>query len=313
MRAKMEAFVLELQSRICNKLSEIDGNSFKVDEWKRKEGGFGRTMVLQKGNVFEKAGCGVSVVEGTLTKEAIKQMKSRGKEISADEVNFFAAGISLVFHPWNPHCPTVHMNYRYFEMVDDDNKVTYWFGGGADLTPAVLYNEDAIHFHRTLKDACTLTDHNYYDAFKNWCDTYFFIPHREEARGIGGIFFDDLTEFETLKTTPPVTGKSIDHLFSFIQDCGNAFLPAYIPIVDARKDLPFTQEEKEWQQIRRGRYVEFNLVYDRGTKFGLYTPGARIESILMSLPLTSSWEYMHEPPSFATELMDVLKHPKQWL
>eukprot|EP00835_Amoeboradix_gromovi_P003509 NODE_234_length_13549_cov_0.394349.p3 type:complete len:343 gc:universal NODE_234_length_13549_cov_0.394349:10721-9693(-) len=314
MRNKMEDFVLDLQSKICSAISEIDGTEFKVDEWQREQGGFGRTMVIQKGNVFEKAGCGVSVVQGTLTKEAIMQMKSRGKDIKADKVKFFAAGISLVFHPWNPHCPTVHLNYRYFEIVDEESNASdYWFGGGSDLTPSILYEEDAIHFHKELKEACDKYDPLYYSAFKNWCDKYFYIPHRNECRGVGGIFLDDLAPLADLQTVPQVKGLPKDQIFEFIKACGYAFLPSYIPIVLKRKDMDFSQPQKDWQQIRRGRYVEFNLVYDRGTKFGLYTPGARIESILMSLPLTSSWEYMHEPPHFAEDLILVLKEPKQWV
>ena len=310
----MKDYVLDLQSRICKAIGEIDGTPFQIDEWEREQGGFGRTMVLQKGIVFEKAGCGVSVVEGTLTKEAIMQMKSRGKDITADVVKFFAAGISLVFHPRNPHAPTVHMNYRYFEIVDTDTGVSdFWFGGGADLTPAIYYEDDATHFHKALKTACDKSDPEYYAAFKIWCDKYFYIPHRKECRGVGGIFFDDLSPNEALETTPVVKGLSKDKIFEFVKSCGDAFLPSYVPLVLRRKDMKFTPEEKDWQQIRRGRYVEFNLVYDRGTKFGLYTPGARIESILMSLPLTSSWEYMHEPPSFANDLMEILKNPKQWI
>ena len=309
----MQTFILKLQQEICTKISEIDGTQFHVDEWQRQEGGFGKTMVLQNGTIFEKAGCGVSVVEGTLKKEALLQMKSRGKEITSDSAQFFAAGISLVFHPHNPHCPTVHLNYRYFELIEDGKQdPIYWFGGGSDLTPSIYYKEDGMHFHQILKEACDKTNYDYYPAFKKWCDEYFYIPHRLESRGIGGIFFDDLTPNEYLSTTPSVSGTSKEAIFEFVQACGLAFLPSYIPIVERRQNMPFTSEEKEWQQIRRGRYVEFNLVYDRGTKFGLYTPGARIESILMSLPLTSRWEYCHEPPLFAVELMKVLKTPQAY-
>jgi len=176
-----------------------------------------------------------------------------------------------------------------------------------------LYTDDAIHFHKTLKAACDKSDPEYYPAFKDWCDRYFFIKHRDEARGIGGIFFDDLSEGEFLDTTPKVSGKSKEEIFSFVKNCGDAFINAYAPILERTKDMSYTPAQKEWQQIRRGRYVEFNLVYDRGTKFGLYTPGARIESILMSLPLTSSWEYCHEVPSEYKELVTILKTPRKWI
>ncbi|KAI8140483.1 Coproporphyrinogen III oxidase [Fennellomyces sp. T-0311] len=306
MRLRMESFVKSLQSRIVQDVEAIDGKQFSRTVWQRPEGGEGITCVLQDGNVFEKAGVGVSIVYGQLPKAAVEQMRhDRGKEITADgPVPFFAAGISLVMHPHNPNCPTVHLNYRYFEIENPDGTPKmWWFGGGSDLTPSYLFEDDAIHFHQVLKDGCDKTDKRYYSNFKQWCDKYFYIKHRGEARGIGGIFFDDLDD------------KPAEELFGFVKEMGNRFSTSYLPIVKKRMNMKFTPEMKRWQQLRRGRYVEFNLVWDRGTKFGLQTPGARIEAILMSLPLTSRWEYMHEPEAGTeeTELLDVLKNPRDWV
>ncbi|KAL1931945.1 hypothetical protein VTP01DRAFT_9001 [Rhizomucor pusillus] len=306
MRLRMEAFVKSLQSRIVQEIENIDGKQFTRTAWQRAEGGEGITCVLQDGNVFEKAGVGVSIVYGQLPKAAVEQMRhDRGKEISADgPVPFFAAGISLVIHPHNPNCPTVHLNYRYFEIENPDGTPKmWWFGGGSDLTPSYLFEDDAIHFHKVLKDGCDKTDKKYYGNFKQWCDKYFYNKHRGEARGIGGIFFDDLDD------------KPAEELFAFVKEMGNRFSQSYIPIVKKRMNMKYTPEMKRWQQIRRGRYVEFNLVWDRGTKFGLQTPGARIEAILMSLPLTARWEYMHEPEVGTKEedLLEVLKNPRDWV
>ncbi|OLL24162.1 Oxygen-dependent coproporphyrinogen-III oxidase, mitochondrial, partial [Neolecta irregularis DAH-3] len=284
MRSRMETFVKELQHELIERLEEIDSHKFRIDSWTRSEGGSGISAVLQDGSVFEKAGINISVVYGSLPPAAAQKMRADHKNIVIGDqpLPFFAAGISLVLHPKNPMAPTVHLNYRYFELTDKDgNPATWWFGGGTDLTPAYLFDEDAIHFHRTLKEACDKHNKRYYPDFKKWCDKYFFISHRGESRGIGGIFFDDLDD------------KDQNELFEFVKDAANAFLPSYIPILLKRKDAPFTPEEKDFQQIRRGRYVEFNLVLDRGTQFGLQTPGSRTESILMSLPLTAKWEYMH--------------------
>ncbi|KAI8604716.1 Coproporphyrinogen III oxidase [Dissophora ornata] len=307
MRLRMEQFVKKMQQEVTAGLEKVDGQAkFKVDQWTRAEGGDGISMVLQDGKVFEKAGVAVSVVYGMLPPAAVAQMRAQHRNIAkTDEpLPFFATGISCVIHPHNPNAPTVHFNYRYFELGSDENgePLYWWFGGGSDLTPAILYEEDAVHFHKVIKEACDKHDPRYYRDFKKWCDDYFYIQHRGERRGIGGIFFDDLDD------------KSEDELFAFVKTCGNAFLEQYVPIMEKRKNLPFTQEDKHWQQLRRGRYVEFNLVYDRGTKFGLLTPGARIESILMSMPLTSRWEYMHEPDLKAHgKLMDVLRAPKDWI
>ncbi|KAK7514889.1 Coproporphyrinogen III oxidase [Phyllosticta citriasiana] len=308
MRLRMEKFIHEQQKEIVAALEGVDGKLFQVDTWERPHGGGGITCVLQDGNVFEKAGVNTSVVYGTLPRAAIQKMRVNHKALDPDveSLEFFAAGLSLVLHPANPLAPTVHLNYRYFETADAAGGTqAWWFGGGCDLTPAYLFDEDAIHFHRTIRDACDAHDRGYYPRFKKWCDEYFSNKHRGESRGVGGIFFDDLDETE----------KDQEQLFSFVQDCLRAFLPQYLPIIERRKGMPFTEQEKLWQQIRRGRYVEFNLVHDRGTSFGLNTPGSRVESILMSLPLTARWQYMHEPEKGSREerLLNVLKKPVEWV
>ena len=308
MRLRMEQFIKEEQRRIVAELEEVDGKRFEFDTWERPHGGGGISCVLQNGNVFEKAGVNVSVVYGTLPRAAIQRMHAEHKALDPDvqSLEFFAAGLSMVLHPWNPMAPTVHLNYRYFETANPDGSANaWWYGGGCDLTPCYLFDEDAIHFHKVIKDVCDKHDRSYYPRFKKWCDQYFNNKHRGESRGIGGIFFDDLDETE----------KDQEQLFAFVQDCLRAFLPQYVPILDRRKDMQFTPEQKTWQQIRRGRYVEFNLVHDRGTAFGLNTPGSRVESILMSLPLTARWEYMHEPQKNSREdrLLSILKEPKDWV
>lgn len=301
MRDKMEAMVRTTQNEICTAISELDGTPFREDTWERDGGGGGTSRVIQNGNVFEKAGVNVSVVHGTLSKEAARSMGG-GAKLGDDDLDFFATGVSLVIHPHNPMAPTVHANFRYFERGDGQKPGSWWFGGGADLTPSYLFEEDCVHFHQTLKNACDAHDPRYYPEYKLWCDRYFRIPHRGESRGVGGIFFDDLNE------------KPADEILAFSSSCAAAIVPAYVPLVARRKDMAFTQAEKEWQQIRRGRYVEFNLVYDRGTTFGLRTAG-RIESILMSLPLTARWEYCQEPVPGSAEdqLLEVLREPRDWV
>ncbi|XP_012287841.1 oxygen-dependent coproporphyrinogen-III oxidase [Orussus abietinus] len=305
MKTKMELLILKIQADFCKELEALeDEDRFIVDRWTRKEGGGGITCVLQNGTVFEKAGVNISVVTGSLPSNAVEQMRARGKKLDqSTSLPFFAAGISAVIHPRNPMVPTIHFNYRYFEVQNKDGSIQWWFGGGTDLTPYYLNERDAEHFHRTLKSACDDHDPTYYPKFKKWCDDYFYIPHRNERRGIGGIFFDDLD-------TP-----SQNRAFQFVKSCAKAVIPSYIPLVVNHKDDGYGYNERQWQLLRRGRYVEFNLIYDRGTKFGLYTPGARYESILMSLPLNAMWQYMHEPAkdSKEAELIKVLKEPKNWL
>lgn len=336
MRLRMEALIQEHQNRIVFALENIDGKKFRRDEWTRPHGGGGTSCVLQDGNVFEKAGVNTSIVYGELPRPAIEKMRADHKSFvdsDVEKLNFFAAGLSLVLHPSNPMAPTVHLNYRYFETSDPRDPVNatgtsqtnWWFGGGTDLTPSYLFEEDARHFHKTIKAACDKHDKDYYPRFKKWCDDYFKIPHRGEARGIGGIFFDDLDA-----SMAPNSKNPQEDLFQFVVSGLESFLPSYLPIIKKRKDMPYTPQQKEWQQLRRGRYVEFNLIYDRGTSFGLRTPSARVEAILMSLPLTARWEYMHPVSGTGVsanveeegedgdnerekELMEVLKNPKEWV
>ncbi|XP_041862061.1 oxygen-dependent coproporphyrinogen-III oxidase, mitochondrial [Melanotaenia boesemani] len=305
MSTKMEMLIMETQAEFCKALQKVDGGTFKVDRWERKEGGGGISCVMQGGKVFEKAGVNVSVVFGNLTEEAAKQMRSRGKVLKGKDgkLPFCAMGVSSVIHPKNPHIPTVHFNYRYFEIEEEDGTKQWWFGGGTDLTPVYIDKDDAFHFHNTLKEACDKHHPQYYPEFKKWCDRYFYVRHRGETRGIGGIFFDDLDS------------PNKEDVFDFVKSCARTVVPCYLPIVYKHLNDSFTDEEKDWQQVRRGRYVEFNLVYDRGVKFGLATPGSRIESILMSLPLTARWEYMHEPAKGTkeAEMLEVLQNPKEWV
>ena len=345
MRQRVEEYVCKLQEDIVSAFERLDPNApqFKRDSWLRAEGGRGVSCVFaipvpasgagsaHQETVLEKGGVNVSIVHGMLPPPAIKQMRADHSTIPDVQtaVPFFAAGLSLVIHPRNPHAPTVHCNYRYFEITEKPSEeeaaqgkpgklIAWWFGGGADLTPSYLYEEDAVHFHKTLKTACDPHGADVYPAFKKWCDEYFHITHRGESRGIGGIFFDDLCNephkrFEEGAARP----KSPEEIFAFVKAAGDAFVPSYIPVLERRWKTPSTEHEKRWQLIRRGRYVEFNLVYDRGTKFGLMTPGARIESILMSLPETARWEYMSELGTEAEsregKLMEVLKNPREWV
>ncbi|KAJ9097289.1 hypothetical protein QFC21_004958 [Naganishia friedmannii] len=426
MRIRMSTWVMALQDHIVQGLEQLESSvppntynssptapTFHRDHWLRPQGGEGSSCVLANGRVFEKAGVNVSVVHGTLPPAAIRQMKADHKSLVTREEDreknlpFFAAGISIVLHPWNPHAPTVHLNYRYFEVdppstpqaaldtttpgatktAPEQEPLAWWFGGGSDLTPSYLYPEDAEHFHNTLKSSADAHHPAYYPVWKKWCDKYFYIPHRGESRGIGGIFFDDLTssseihvgssssssaaaeaeetgegivqqgksilrqgvqvgenELERIrskiesilpsaaqsssaarspsstsvtKSTATDNNPSADDIFRLVQTMSSSFLDSYVPIMHRRINMPYTEEERRWQLLRRGRYVEFNLVHDRGTKFGLFTPGARIESILMSLPQTARWEYMSDMGAAGSgtreeELLKVLKSPVEW-
>lgn len=304
MRRRFEQLCRESQNKICAAIEAIDGEGkFRTDAWVRENGGGGVSRVLSGGKHFEKAGVNLSVVYGTMPKEALAAATERGvdraKGMGADErVPFFACGLSSVMHPKNPSCPTMHFNYRYFET---DGGV-WWFGGGTDITPAYLNEDDMVHFHSTYKNACDKHDPTFYPTFKKWADKYFFIPHRGETRGLGGIFFDDLND------------RDPNDIFKFSTECLETVVPAYGPIIEKHKNDPFTQQQKEWQLIRRGRYVEFNLVYDRGTTFGLKT-GGRIESILMSLPETARWEYDHhpQPGSPEEEILKIFRNPRDWI
>ncbi|MFA9290720.1 MAG: oxygen-dependent coproporphyrinogen oxidase [Solirubrobacteraceae bacterium] len=300
MKEKFKNHIHTLQNTITKRLEEIDGKAtFKEDKWNREEGGGGITRVIENGNIFEKGGVNTSAVYGVLPK--VMQ-----DNLGVSFGNFFATGLSLVLHPNNPFIPTVHANWRYFELYDKDNNlVDQWFGGGQDLTPYYLFDEDAIHWHTICKNSCDKTNLNLYPKYKNECDKYFWNIHRKEARGVGGLFYDYLR---------PTQDTTLDTLFNLSSTVGNSFLEAYLPIVECRKDMAFNQSQKEWQEIRRGRYVEFNLVYDRGTLFGLKTNG-RIESILMSLPPNVKFIYNHEPlpNSEEAKLVEVLKKPKNWI
>ena len=300
MKDQFYKHIENLQDSITSKIEEVDGLAkFKEDIWQRQEGGGGRTRVIENGAIFEKGGVNISAVHGELP-EVLR------KQFNADEGTFFACGLSLVLHPINPMIPTVHANWRYFEMYDTTGEmVTQWFGGGQDLTPYYLFDEDAIHFHTVCKNVCDSYSPDFYSTFKKNCDDYFWNAHREEARGVGGLFFD------YLKATNSFT---ILDRYNFVTAVGASFLESYLPIVKKRKDIPFTISQKDWQEIRRGRYVEFNLVHDRGTLFGLKTNG-RIESILMSLPPVVQWKYNHHPEKESEEerLIAVLTNPKEWV
>jgi coproporphyrinogen III oxidase len=300
MKEQFYAYIENLQDTITSKLEEVDGKAlFQEDNWKRSEGGGGRTRVIENGAVFEKAGVNISKVFGELP-------ESLRKQFGVEQGNFFACGLSLVLHPINPFAPTVHANWRYFEMYDGEgNIVTQWFGGGQDLTPYYLFEEDAIHFHSVCKNACDKHNEGFYPKFKETCDSYFWNKHRNEARGLGGLFFDYLKETEEF---------SIQDRYDFVTEVGNSFLESYVPIVEQRKEIEYIKQHKDWQEVRRGRYVEFNLVHDRGTLFGLKTNG-RIESILMSLPPTVQWVYNRQPDENSEEakLLDVLANPKDWI
>jgi len=295
------SFIHDLQDHICSALEQVDGKStFIEDNWERTEGGGGKTRMIADGNVFEKGGVNTSVVYGDVNDAMRTQLKINGAK-------WFACGLSLVIHPLNPFVPAVHCNYRMLELYNENNEVIdRWFGGGTDLTPYYLFEEDAMHFHQTYKDVCDAFDPSFYSKFKKECDNYFVNWHRNaERRGIGGIFYD---------YQRPGEKQDINFWMNFGQQCGNAFIDAYIPIVEKRKTTVYTEENKRWQEIRRGRYVEFNLVHDRGTLFGLKTNG-RIESILMSLPPTVRFEYNYQPKFGSEEykLQEVCLHPKDWL
>jgi len=290
MHHRASRYFQDLQDRIVAALEELDGGArFRQDFWQRPGGGGGRTRVLAEGAVFEKAGVNFSDVYGQMSEEFASQLPGAGRE-------FTACGISLVLHPRNPMVPTVHANFRFLTKGERQ-----WFGGGADLTPYYPYREDVIHFHKVWQRVCIRHEPLVnYAHMKKWCDEYFFLPHRNEARGVGGIFFDYLE-------------GDVEALFNFVRDCGDHFLEAYLPIAQRRKDEPYTEQQRAFQEYRRGRYVEFNLLYDRGTLFGLKTAG-RTESILMSLPPRARWEYDYhpQPGSREAELYELYLKPRDW-
>ncbi len=300
MKEKFYQYIQDLQDTITTGIENLDGVAkFKEDIWKRPEGGGGRTRVIENGGVFEKGGVNISGVHGKLP----KAMQSYFK---VGDVDFFACGLSLVLHPKSPMIPTVHANWRYFEMYDANGTIVdSWFGGGQDLTPYYLFDEDAKHFHTVSKIACDKHDSGFYPLYKKKCDEYFYNAHRNEGRGVGGLFFDYCKKTEKM---------SMQNWYDFVTEVGNSFLEAYVPIVEKRKEITYSDVQKDWQEIRRGRYVEFNLVHDKGTLFGLKTNG-RIESILMSLPPQVQWRYDFHPEVGTEEarLLEILKNPIEWV
>jgi coproporphyrinogen III oxidase len=312
-------FLRSLQDSICQKLTEVDGGgTFKQDEWERPEGGGGRSRVMMGGDLFEQGGVNFSEVWGDHLPPSILNQRPE-----AAGHRWFATGTSMVLHPRSPYIPTIHLNYRYFEAGP-----VWWFGGGIDLTPYYPFLEDVVHFHNTLKEACDRHSPDYYPTFKLWCDEYFYLKHRQETRGVGGIFFDYQDGMSGLYQGTDPQGpaglhsaqigvppqRSWEELFAFVQACGNGFLPAYVPIAEKRRHQVYSEAERNFQLYRRGRYVEFNLVYDRGTIFGLQTNG-RTESILMSLPPLVRWEYGYQPEAGTreAELYETYLKPQDWL
>jgi coproporphyrinogen III oxidase len=318
-KARVSQFLRSLQDSICQKLAVVDGGgSFQEDEWERPEGGGGRSRVMMGGDLFEQGGVNFSEVYGDHLPPSIVNQRPE-----AAGHRWFATGTSMVLHPRSPYIPTVHLNYRYFEAGP-----VWWFGGGIDLTPYYPFLEDVVHFHSTLKDVCDRHSPDYYPTFKLWCDEYFYLKHRQETRGVGGIFFDYQDGMHALYQGSDAQGpaglhsaqvgvppqRSWEELFAFVQSCGEGFLPAYVPIAEKRRHQEYGEQERNFQLYRRGRYVEFNLVYDRGTIFGLQTNG-RTESILMSLPPLVRWEYGYQPKpgTREAELYETYLKPQDWL
>jgi coproporphyrinogen III oxidase len=318
-QVRVSQFMKQLQDEITQTLTKLDGvGKFLEDSWERPEGGGGRSRVLRDGAIFEQGGVNFSEVWGSHLPPSILTQRPE-----AEGHGFYATGTSMVLHPKNPYVPTVHLNYRYFEAGP-----VWWFGGGLDLTPYYPFAEDATHLHKTLKQACDRHHSDYYSVFKQWCDEYFYLKHRDETRGVGGLFFDYQDGQGGLYRGPNPNGEAAIHsdkvgepaprswedLFAFVQDCGRAFLPAYVPIVERRHEIEYGDRQRNFQLYRRGRYVEFNLVYDRGTIFGLQTNG-RTESILMSLPPLVRWEYGYqpEPNTPEAELYETFLKPQDWI
>src|SRR3984885_7243933 len=292
----VKRYLNDLHDRITAAVEAADGTKFRRDPWARPEGGGGESRIMSEGSVFERAGVSFSHVFG----DKIPPSASNARPEIAG-APFEAMGLSLVFHPRNPHAPTTHCNVRFLIAKPKAGPAVWWFGGGFDLTPYYPYDEDVLHWHRTARDACRLLGPNAYPKYKAWCDGYFFLPHRNETRGVGGLFFDDLNQggFETC--------------FALLRSVGDHFLPAYLPIIQRRKDLRFDERERQFQLYRRGRYVEFNLVYDRGTSFGLQS-GGRTESILMSLPPRVRFEYAYAPEVGSAEArLNEYLRPRDWL
>lgn len=296
MLEQVKRFLQSLQDDICTTLTELDGKAFEQDQWQREEGGGGRSRVLKNGNLFEQAGVNFSHVYG-----ANMPASATAHRPELEGRSFNACGVSLVIHPHNPHIPTTHANVRFFIAEKEGEDPVWWFGGGFDLTPYYPKDEDVIHWHQTALDICQPFGDDLYDKYKKWCDEYFYLKHRDETRGVGGLFYDDLNEW------------GFDKCFEFTKNIGRGFCQAYVPIVHARKDDEYNEAQRQFQLYRRGRYVEFNLVFDRGTLFGLQT-GGRTESILMSLPPLVRWEYQYSPDENSQEAkLNEYLVPRNWL
>jgi len=296
--SRVKSYLLQLQDNICSSFGQEDSTEcFLEDEWQRDAGGGGRTRIITNGDVFEKGGVAFSHVMG----EALPASAFANRP-ELEGRNFEAMGVSVVMHPQNPYVPTSHANFRFFIASKEGQPSIWWFGGGFDLTPYYGFAEDVVHWHKTAKAACDPFGEDIYQRYAKWCDDYFYIPHRQEPRGVGGLFFDDLNQWD------------FETCFKFLQSTGNSYVPAYQPIIAKRKSTPFGESERKFQSYRRGRYVEFNLVYDRGTLFGLQT-GGRVESILMSLPPVVNWDYDWQPDagSKEAELYDTYLQPGKWI
>lgn len=303
MKHEISEYFKSLQDNICKSIELTDDKGkFKEDNWQHQSGGGGRTRVLSKGRIIEKGGVNFSAVEGKVSESLKKMLKVK------DDLSFFATGVSIVMHPENPFVPIIHMNVRYFELSDGQS----WFGGGIDLTPHYIDEKQAKWFHTKLKAACDIHNPSFYPEFKNWADDYFYIEHRKETRGIGGIFYDYLKPEQVIPQTK--TSHSKTELFAFTKSVGESFAPIYTELMHGNYSKAYTSEEKKWQLLRRGRYVEFNLVWDRGTKFGLETNG-RTESILMSLPPHADWDYNVELKAGTREFetQQLLKKGVNWV
>lgn len=298
-KLRMQQEMRRVQQEICAAVESLDTITFREDHWTRENGSSGRACILQEGSTFEKAAVNTSFLDQLITPDTVKVASGQQRSASGDQpMHMFANGLSLIIHPHNPMAPTAHANFRYFELEDGG----WWFGCGIDLTPAYLFEEDAVHFHGALKAVCDRYDRTFYPRFKQRADDYFLIKHRGERRGIGGISCGYLSD------------RPIEEAFSFIVDCADTFIPAYLPILERRVNMPFSEQQKRWQSIRRGRYVEFNLVYDQGTLFGLKAD-TRPENMLASLPLVTRWEYDHhpEPGSHEDRTLDALRTPRAWV
>lgn len=320
MRGVVDKIFKQMFEKTCQALEAVDGKELLEQSWNRDKNGIWTVgessedaiyidRALHNGNVFEKVGVNYVAIEGELPPGTSFQQSGAVATAVADRITsdkgsrFFATGSSFVIHPHNPMVPTAHVNYRYFQINNDNQPVYWWFGGGADLTPSYFFEEDAVHFHKVHKEVCDKHDYSYYPRFKKWCDEYFHIPHRGESRGIGGIFFDHLNQ------------GNPQELLSLVTSCAEAFLPAYMPIVERRKDMTFTEENKYWQRLVRGRYVEFILSCDRGIRFGLASGMVKQQSVFNCMPPAASWEYDDQPVPGSKEAMlrEVLKNPRDWL